>query len=260
MTAPSVHSANTWTRAVLCAQLRSRKSVPSSARVAIDLTRVAVERRAAAQDHAGVGVRCFALASSPRYRPRQQPWVGRPDTMRNSRPVAASRRVIATMLVVLGALVAFLGVTSPYLRTAVLSADTFADNTEQTLQSPQVQTFLASSLADRVAEESPELEAARPRVQAVALGVINDPTFQSTFRQSVLTLHQVVLDGKGEEVILDLQGPSLRSRTQSRSSIPSLRLRSNKVLRVRSTWARAPTSRTHSATPRRLPTRRVTSR
>lgn len=120
--------------------------------------------------------------------------------------MGTSRRIIATILIVLGALVAFLGVTSLYLRTAVLSAETFADNTEQTLQSPQVQTFLASSLADQLAEESPELEAARPLVQAVALGVIGDPTFQSTFRRAVLTLHQVVLDGKGEEAILDLQG------------------------------------------------------
>lgn len=115
------------------------------------------------------------------------------------------RRFVATLLVVLGSVLALVGGVALYARQEIFSADNFAQRASVSLRNGDVRSEISDQIVDQIIEQgSGELIQAKPLLEAVVSNVLDSAPFRSIFRKAVVQVHRAVFSRDEGSIVLDL--------------------------------------------------------
>jgi hypothetical protein len=123
------------------------------------------------------------------------------------------------VLLVAGVLALMLGGLALYARDTVLDANGFADRATGTLAQDEVLDEISTRIAVREIEDTPELAAHRPVIEAAIGDVVGGPRFAGEFHAGALALHhELFADGsQSTPLALPGAGSELRAAVADRS-------------------------------------------
>jgi hypothetical protein len=105
----------------------------------------------------------------------------------------ATRRRLATILVVLASVAGVLALVAGYVRHAAVDSGQFANRATVALQDDSVRTLIAERVTDQVVlRHRSDLIAARPLIQSVTSQAVGSRAFAGLFRRSVRDLHRTL--------------------------------------------------------------------
>jgi hypothetical protein len=104
----------------------------------------------------------------------------------------------------LGALLLLVGTAAGVVNREVLDADRFVAHVDAVRADPQVSARLGELLVQRMLAEQPDLVAIRPLLQSAAATVVASPALGPLVRTAVGPLHQLLVDGGQDPLVLRL--------------------------------------------------------
>jgi hypothetical protein len=115
------------------------------------------------------------------------------------------RRIIASILVVVGAVLLLLASFGWWADRYFLNSGRFADKANQILDQEEVQDALAVAITDRLSERSGrDLRIARPFITTIVREVVGSDAFQTVFDAAVLRTHHAIVEGGARDAVLNL--------------------------------------------------------
>jgi hypothetical protein len=116
-----------------------------------------------------------------------------------------TRRIVATVLVVLTSVLLTAATLAGYARRALFDADQFADRSTATLQDSSVRTLIGDEVTDRVVlRNQADLLAARPIIASAISGIVGGGAFRSLFHRAALDVHRAVFQRDENTITLTL--------------------------------------------------------
>ncbi len=112
--------------------------------------------------------------------------------------------LLSTSLLVLGGLLLFFGVIFAWARVTIFDSDGFADAATESLRDEAVQDRLATELTDRIVANDPERARLRPLILGATAAIIDSTQFATIFTAAVERLHDRVMDGESNDLLLEL--------------------------------------------------------
>lgn len=114
------------------------------------------------------------------------------------------RGFLSTSLLVVGGLFLFFGAIFAWAQVTLFNADGFADAATESLEDEAVQDRLATELTDRIVANDPERARLRPIILGATTAIIDSSRFEAIFTAAVARLHDRVLHGGSNDLLLDL--------------------------------------------------------
>jgi len=116
-----------------------------------------------------------------------------------------TRRIGASVLVVLSVLLLLLSGYGWWAKRYFLDSDRFSAKAGQILAKPEVQNALAVAVTDEISQASGrDLRIAQPFITNIVDGVVSSSQFETVFDAAVLRLHQAVVGGGARSAVLEL--------------------------------------------------------
>ena len=120
-------------------------------------------------------------------------------------PAGRWRRVASTVLVVLAALSAAVGIVAGWADRTLFQSQEFADRATAALDSPAVRGILGEELADRLVESGiGSLSSFRSVLVPLLEDVEQTPAFHQLFRAAVAEVHAAVFQSDASRAVLEL--------------------------------------------------------
>jgi hypothetical protein len=115
------------------------------------------------------------------------------------------RRIVASILVVIGALLLLLSSFGWWADRYFLNSDRFTNEANEILDQEEVQDALAFAITQRISERSGrDLRIAEPVIQSIVRQIVASEPFQKIFDAAVLRAHRAVVEGGAREMVLNL--------------------------------------------------------
>ncbi len=108
------------------------------------------------------------------------------------------------VLIVLGAVLAALGLLAGHLNREVLDGPTFADNVDEIRRDDAVAAELGVAISTQLVRQNPNLVAIRPLVESVATRVAGGDLLSGPTRTAVQATHRVLTEGDADSIALRL--------------------------------------------------------
>ncbi len=120
-------------------------------------------------------------------------------------PTADTRvPVLARVLIILGAILAALGLLAGHLNRHVLDGPTFADHVDEIRRDDDVAAELGTAISDQLVRQNPNLVAIRPLVESVATRVAGGDLLSGPTRTAVEATHRILTEGESDSIALRL--------------------------------------------------------
>jgi hypothetical protein len=133
------------------------------------------------------------------------------------------RRILAGILVVLGAFLLLLSSFGWWANRYFLDSDRFSHKATQILDQTDVQDALAFAIAQQISQQSGHnLSLAEPVIQSIVREIVGSDAFQGIFDAAVLRAHRAVVDGGARRLVLDLSESVDNVRSALRPIAPNL--------------------------------------
>jgi len=133
------------------------------------------------------------------------------------------RRIVAGILVVLGALLLLLSSFGWWANRYFLNSDRFSNKATQILDQSDVQDALALALTQQISDRSGHnLSLAEPVIQSIVREIVGSDAFQGIFDDAVLRAHHAVVGGGAHQLVLDLSEAVDNVRSALRPIAPNL--------------------------------------
>lgn len=114
------------------------------------------------------------------------------------------RGIAVRVLIVLGAILAGLGIVAGHVNRQVVDGSAFAGHVDEIRRDPAVAAEIGASLTDQIVQAKPDLVAVRPLVADVAERVAGSDALSGPTRLAAETAHQALTDPGGGSVVLRL--------------------------------------------------------
>ncbi len=133
------------------------------------------------------------------------------------------RRILASILVILGALLLLLSSFGWWADRYFLNSDRFSSKATQILDQTDVQDALAFAITHQISEQSGRnLSLAEPVIQSIVREIVGSAAFQGIFDAAVLRAHHAVVEGGARELVLNLSESVDNVRSALRPIAPNL--------------------------------------
>jgi hypothetical protein len=133
------------------------------------------------------------------------------------------RRIVASILVVVGALLLLLSSFGWWADRYFLNSERFTSNADQILDEEKVQDALAFAITQQISERSgSNLSLAEPVIQSIVREIVTSDPFQKIFNAAVLRAHHAVVGGGAREMVLNLSDSVDKVRSALRPIAPNL--------------------------------------
>ena len=133
------------------------------------------------------------------------------------------RRIIASILVVIGALLLLLSSFGWWADRYFLNSDKFTSNANEILDRTEVQDALAFAITQQISEQSGRnLSLAEPVIQSIVREIVGSEPFQKIFDTAVLRAHHAVVEGGARQMVLNLSESVDNVRSALRPIAPNL--------------------------------------
>jgi len=160
------------------------------------------------------------------------------------------RRILASILVVIGALLLLLSSFGWWADRYFLNSERFTSNANKILDEEEVQDALAFAITQQISEQSGRnLSLAEPVIQTIVRQIVISDPFQKIFDAAVLRAHHAAVEGGAREMVLNLSEAVDNVRSALRPIAPNLAKKIPKGERSRSRSSARPSS-TPSTTSR----------
>lgn len=110
------------------------------------------------------------------------------------------------VLLFLAWLLLVLGTFGVYLHRSLYDEAAFTKRVSAVLAEPDVQTAVATAIANEVVKEVPDAVIARPLIESAAQTVVSEPAFQDIVVRSLAVLHRALLNPTTEQIVFRLEG------------------------------------------------------
>jgi hypothetical protein len=114
------------------------------------------------------------------------------------------RRALAGWLVGLALSAAWFANIALWVRSDVLDASTFSDETSDLLTDATIRSLLVDRLSDELVEQAPELSPFTQQIEQAVDQVVASPEFSLILSDTISSAHRALFSGTGEPVTLDL--------------------------------------------------------
>jgi hypothetical protein len=133
------------------------------------------------------------------------------------------RRIIASILVVIGALLLLLSSFGWWTDRYFLNSERFTNKANQILDEEKVQDALAFAITQQISKQSGRnLSLAEPVIQSIVREIVGSAPFQKIFDTAVLRAHRAVVEGGAREMVLNLSESVDNVRGALRPIAPNL--------------------------------------
>jgi hypothetical protein len=123
------------------------------------------------------------------------------------------------VLLFLAWLLLVLGAFGVYLHRSLYNQEAFTNRVSAVLEEPDVQTAVATAIANEVVKQVPDAVVARPLIESAAQAVVAEPAFQDIVVRSLGTLHKALLDPTTADIVFRLEGvPQLLEQVLQRAN------------------------------------------
>jgi hypothetical protein len=112
------------------------------------------------------------------------------------------RRLLSSVLLVLGGVLLFLALPAGYVNRTVLDAPTFADRVDELRRRDEVAQVLGDEVAQQLIARNPDLVAIAPLVQTVARGVMGGDALSGPTRVAAVQVNEALTTGNSQQVVL----------------------------------------------------------
>ena len=112
--------------------------------------------------------------------------------------------IIVRILVILGAVVAALGLLAGHVNREVLDGPTFADNVDDIRRDDAVAAELGTAISDQLVRQNPNLVAIRPLVELVASRAAGGDILSGPTRAAAEATHRLLTEGDADSIALRL--------------------------------------------------------
>lgn len=110
--------------------------------------------------------------------------------------------LLVRALLVLGGIMAALGLVAGHFNREVLDGPTFADNVDEIRRDDAVVEILGSSIAKRFILANPDFVAVRPLVSALAINIAGGDLLSRPVRLAAQGAHGALTKGDGRSVVV----------------------------------------------------------
>lgn len=110
------------------------------------------------------------------------------------------------VLLFVGWLLLVIGTFGVYLHRSLYNEAAFTKRVSAVLAEPDVQTAVATAIANEVVKEVPDAVIARPLIESAAQTVVAEPAFQTIVVRSLAVLHRALLNPTTREIAFKLEG------------------------------------------------------
>lgn len=115
------------------------------------------------------------------------------------------RRILASILVVIGALLLLVSSFGWWANRYFLNSERFSTKATQIVSNENVQDALTIAITDQISKSSGrDLRIAEPIIGTIVQKVVQSEQFKAVFDGAVLRAHQAVVGGGGQKVVLNL--------------------------------------------------------
>ncbi len=121
-----------------------------------------------------------------------------------SRSSGRARPIGVRVLVVLGSLLAALGIVAGHANRNLLDGPTFADHVDEIRRDDAVAAALGRELAARIVIAQPDLVAVRPLVESIAIQVAGSERLSGPVRRAAREAHRVLTEEDAASIVLRL--------------------------------------------------------
>ena len=133
------------------------------------------------------------------------------------------RRILASILVVIGALLLLLSSFGWWADRFFLNSERFASNANKIVDEEEVQDALAFAITQQISEQSGRnLSLAEPVIQTIVRQIVSSDPFQKIFDAAVLRAHHAAVEGGAREMVLNLSESVDNVRSALRPIAPNL--------------------------------------
>jgi len=133
------------------------------------------------------------------------------------------RRILASILVVVGALLLLLSSFGWWADRYFLDSERFSNKATQILDEEKVQDALAFAITQQISEQSGrDLSLAEPVIQTIVRQIVSSDPFQKIFDAAVLRAHHAAVEGGAREMVLNLSESVDKVRSALRPIAPNL--------------------------------------
>jgi hypothetical protein len=133
------------------------------------------------------------------------------------------RRILASILVVIGALLLLLSSFGWWADRYFLDSERFTNKANQILDRSEVQDALAFAITKQISEQSGrDLSLAEPVIQSIVGNIVASSPFQKIFDTAVLRAHHAVVEGGAREMVLNLSDAVDNVRSALKPIAPNL--------------------------------------
>src|SRR5262245_45950984 len=133
------------------------------------------------------------------------------------------RRILASILVVIGALLRLLSSFGWWADRYFLNSERFTNSAHKILEQEKVQDALAFAITQQISEQSGRnLSLAEPVIQTIVREIITSEPFQKIFDAAVLRAHHAVVEGGARQMVLNLSDSVDNVRSALRPIAPNL--------------------------------------
>lgn len=116
-----------------------------------------------------------------------------------------SRRIGASVLAVLTAILLFLSTLGFWADRSLLDSQRFTDNANKVLDEQDVQDALGLAITKQISEAAgTDLQIVQPFISSIVTGVVQSDQFQSVFDAAVLRAHKAIVGGGAKTAVLNL--------------------------------------------------------
>src|SRR5262245_26772396 len=133
------------------------------------------------------------------------------------------RRILASILVVIGALLLLLSSFGWWADRFFLNSERFTDSANKILDQEEVQDALSFAITQQISEQSgSNLSLAEPVIETIVREIITSEPFQKIFDAAVFRAHHAVVEGGARQMVLDLSESVDKVRAALRPIAPNL--------------------------------------
>lgn len=107
-----------------------------------------------------------------------------------------------------------LGLVGVYMHRTIYNEAVFTKRVTAVLESPGVQTAVATEMTDAIVKEVPKAVIARPIIQSAAETIVAEPAFTGLITKALVTFHNLMLDPQTANLVFKVEGaPQLLQQT-----------------------------------------------
>ena len=134
----------------------------------------------------------------------------------------ARRRVLSRLLAGLAVFGVLFAAVAAYAEETLFDSEKFSNRAVSVLDDEAVQSQLANAITDAAIEQAPNAIAARPLIQSVAELLVRSPALQSLLAASVKDVHQAVIEGNEDTLVVTLANIGVLIRQGLQAAAPKL--------------------------------------